>query len=174
MSKIKSRIIPSIIIFGILVSIIYLFATVEQPYIECSKEYTDKFGITIEENLIVELASDKINKMIVTKKILLPDKYLKNDNYLEQLYEKIDHSYNYLDDNVVSVSKGKNYVIAEIEVEKDETLILNNIDFVDDGELRIRINPNTKSNGVVSLKIHDEYTEGEFMTRMKNDGYICK
>ena len=112
--------------------------------------------------------------MYQTRKIVLPDKYLKNDKYLEEIREKLDNSYNYLDDEVVKVSKGTNYVIVEIEVEDDETLILNNISFTDKDGLKIKINPNTKSSEVVTLKIDDKYTEGELMTRMKNNGYTCK
>ena len=42
------------------------------------------------------------------------------------------------------------------------------------GGLQIKINPNTKSSEVVTLKIKDKYTEGEVMTKMKNSGYVCK
>ncbi len=174
MTKKKNRVIPSIITFLVLVSIIYLFVTVKQPYVECSKDVTNNLGITISEGLVVELDSNKIDKMIVTKKVILPDKYMKDDTYLEQIREAIDNSYNYLDDEVVKVSKGTNYVIVEIEVEDDETLILNNISFTDKDGLKININPNTKSSEVVTLKINDKYTEGELMTRMKNNGYTCK
>ena len=47
MQKKKNRIIPSIIVFSILVSIIYLFVTVKQPYVECSKSTINDLGITI-------------------------------------------------------------------------------------------------------------------------------
>ena len=174
MQKKKNRIIPSIIVFSILVSIIYLFVTVKQPYVECSKSTINDLGVTINEVLIAELDSSSIDKMILTKKIILPDKYLKSDKYLEEIRMAIDKSYNYLGDEVVKVSKGTNYVIVEIEVEDDETLILNNISFTDKDGLNIKINPNTKSSEVVTLKIDDKYTEGELMTRMKNNGYICK
>ena len=41
-------------------------------------------------------------------------------------------------------------------------------------ELQIKINPNTKSSDVVTLSINDKYTEGELMTHLKNNGYVCK
>ena len=110
MQKRKNRIIPSIIVFSILVAIIYLFVTVKQPYVECSKSTVNDLGITINESLIAELDSSSIDKMILTKKIILPDKYLKNEIYLEEIRMAIDKSYNYLDDEVVKVSKGTNYV----------------------------------------------------------------
>ena len=174
MTRKKNRIVPSIIVFSILIAIIYLFVTVKQPYVECSKSIINEFGITVSEVVIAELDNNRIDKMVVTKKIVLPDKYLKNDKYLEEIRVAIDRSYNYLDDEVVKVSKGTNYVIVEIEVEDDETLILNNISFTDKDGLKININPNTKSSEVVTLKIDDKYTEGELMTRMKNNGYTCK
>ena len=174
MQKKKNRILPSIIVFSILVAIIYLFVTVKQPYVECSKSTVNDLGITINESLIAELDSSSIDKMVLIKKIILPDKYLKNEIYLEDVRTSIDNSYKYLDKDIVKVSKGTNYVIVEIEVEDNETLILNNISFTDKDGLKIKINPNTKSSEVVTLKIDDKYTEGELMTRMKNNGYICK
>lgn len=174
MTKKRSKVVPSIITILLLVIIIYLFVTVKQPYIQCSKKTTDSLGITITEELVTELTNNKISKMEVIKKITLPDKYLKDDTYLEEIKLALDKSYDYLDDDVVVISKGINYVIVKIEVEDDETLILNNISFVDNGGLQIKINANTKSSEVVTLKIKDKYTEGEAMTRMKNNGYICK
>ena len=56
----------------------------------------------------------------------------------------------------------------------NETLILNNIEFTNEDDLQIKINANTKAKDVVTLKIKDAYTEGEFMTHMKNNGYSCK
>ncbi len=173
MTKKKNMVVPSIITLLILMVLIYLFASVKQPYLECSKKVTDQYGNTINEDLIVELNNNKISKMSLTKKITLNEKYLKNEQYLKQTKDALDKSYNYLDDAVV-ISRGTNYVIVEIEVDDDETLILNNISFTDNEDLKIKINPNTKSSEVVTLKIKDKYTEGELMTRMKNNGYMCK
>lgn len=170
----KYRIIPSIITIAVLLVIIYLFVTVKQPYIECSKKTTDDLGIIVLEDLVAELGNNKISKMSLTKKIILPDKYLNDDKYLEEIRGKLVDSYAYLDQDVVRVSNGLDYVIVEIEVETDETLILNNISFVDEDGLKIKINPNTKSSEVITLKIKDKYTEGEAMTRMKKGGYTCK
>ena len=39
---------------------------------------------------------------------------------------------------------------------------------------QIEIESNTKSSDVVTLGIKDKYTEGELLTRMKNNGYSCK
>lgn len=170
----KNMIIPSIVTVLMLVVIIYLFASIKQPYVECSKRTTDSFGIVVNENLVITLSNNKISKMHVTKKIILPDKYLKDDSYLEEIKQALIKSYSYLSSDVVTISRGTNYLLVDINTLKDETIILNNISFIDMGGLQIKINPNTKSSEVVTLKIKDKYTEGEVMKKMKNSGYVCK
>lgn len=170
----KNMIIPSIVTVLMLVVIIYLFASIKQPYVECSKRTTDSFGIVVNENLVITLSNNKISKMHVTKKIILPDKYLNDDSYLEEIKQALIKSYSYLSSDVVTISRGTNYLLVDINTLKDETIILNNISFIDMDGLQIKINPNTKSSEVVTLKIKDKYTEGEVMTKMKNSGYVCK
>ena len=170
----KNMIIPSIVTVLMLVVIIYLFASIKQPYVECSKRTTDNLGIVVNENLVITLSNNKISKMRVTKKIILPAKYLNDDSYLEEIKQALIKSYSYLSSDVVTISRGTNYLLVDINTLKDETIILNNISFIDMGGLQIKINPNTKSSEVVTLKIKDKYTEGEVMTKMKNSGYVCK
>lgn len=170
----KNMIIPSIVTVLMLVVIIYLFASIKQPYVECSKRTTDSFGIVVNENLVITLSNNKISKMHVTKKIILPAKYLNDDSYLEEIKQALIKSYSYLSSDVVTISRGTNYLLVDINTLKDETIILNNISFINADGLQIKINPNTKSSEVVTLKIKDKYTEGEVMTKMKNSGYVCK
>lgn len=170
----KNMIIPSIVTVLMLVVIIYLFASIKQPYVECSKRTTDSLGIVVNENLVITLSNNKISKMHVTKKIILPDKYLNDDSYLEEIKQALIKSYSYLSSDVVTISRGTNYLLVDINTLKDETIILNNISFIDMGGLQIKINPNTKGSEVVTLKIKDKYTEGEVMKKMKNSGYVCK
>lgn len=170
----KNMIIPSIVTFLMLVVIIYLFASIKQPYVECSKRTTDSLGIVVNENLVITLSNNKISKMHITKKIILPDKYLNDDSYLEEIKQALIRSYSYLSSDVVTISRGADYLLVDINTLKDETIILNNISFIDVDGLQIKINPNTKSSEVVTLKIKDKYTEGEVMTKMKNSGYVCK
>lgn len=170
----KNMIIPSIVTVLMLVVIIYLFASIKQPYVECSKRTTDSLGIVVSENLVITLSNNKISKMHVTKKIILPDKYLNDDSYLEEIKQALIKSYSYLSSDVVTISRGTNYLLVDINTLKDETIILNNISFINADGLQIKINPNTKSSEVVTLKIKDKYTEGEVMTKMKNSGYVCK
>lgn len=170
----RNMIVPSIITVLVLVVIIYLFASFKQPFIECDRKATDSIGVTISENLVTELDNNKIGKMILTKKFVIPDKYLVDNYYLEQLKLDLEKSYEYLGSDIAKVSMGSNYVMVKIEVEDNETLILNNVSFREQDGLKVKINPNTKSGEVVTLKIRDKYTEGEFMTRMKSDGYHCR
>ena len=134
----------------------------------------DQGGITIKEELKTELDSNKISKMTSSKTIILPDKYLSDDKYLEAVKFAIKKSYEYLDDTDVKVTSGDNYILVTINASNKETLILNNIEFYENNGLQIKINPNTKSSDVVTLSIKDKYTEGELMTHMKNNGYTCK
>ncbi|MDO5393442.1 MAG: hypothetical protein Q4F33_02475 [Mycoplasmatota bacterium] len=174
MKRGKTPIFPVVLTVVMIVIIIYLFATVKQPLVVCEKRVVDDLGITISEQLDVTIDGNKIGKMELVKTIKLPDNYLEDDKYLNSLMFTLENSYDYLDSKKVNVTKMKNSVSVRVEIDKDETIILNNIEFVDNGELQMRINSNTKSSEVVTLKIRDNYTEGELMTRMRNNGYSCR
>ena len=170
----QGRVFPIIITVILISIIIYLFATIKQPYVECSKTTTE-LGIRIVENLQVTLSSNNIEKMDLTKTIILPDNYTSEENnYLDSIKVAIKESYDYLPKKVVEVTQDSDRVIARVVVDDNETLILNNIKFTNVEDLQIKINANTKAKDVVTLKIKDSYTEGEFMTRMRNNGYSCK
>lgn len=171
----KSKIFPIIITVLLIVIIIYLFATVKQPYVECSKDTTNQLDIEIKEELKTNLDGNRISKIELTKIIILPEKYLSNNKkYLKTIKESLKVSYAYLGKNKVKFTEESNKIIMNIVIDKDETVILNNIEFVDNDDLQIKINSNTKSSDVVTLKISDKYTEGELMTHLKNNGYSCK
>lgn len=174
MKRGKTPIFPVVLTVVMIVIIIYLFATVKQPLVVCEKRVVDDLGITISEQLDATIDGNKIGKMELVKTIKLPDNYLEDDKYLNSLMFTLENSYDYLDSKKVNVTKMKNSVSVRVEIDKDETIILNNIEFVDNGELQMRINSNTKSSEVVTLKIKDNYTEGELMTRMRNNGYSCR
>ena len=171
----QGRVFPIIITVILISIIIYLFATIKQPYVECSKTTTE-LGIQIVENLKVSLSSNNIEKMDLTKTIILLENYTKEENnYLDSIKFAIEESYEYLPKKVVQVTQNSDRVIAQVVVvDDDETLILNNIKFTNVEDLQIKINANTKAKDVVTLKIKDAYTEGEFMTHMRNNGYSCK
>ena len=79
----------------------------------------------------------------------------------------------YLGKNV-KYSFGEDRVIVKINVQKDEIVLLNNIDFLVNDDIQVKINSNTKSSDVITLSVGDNYTDGELMTRLKNNGYTCK
>lgn len=171
----KGRIFPIIITLLLIIIIIYLFATIKQPYIECSKEITNDLAIQVSENIQVTLDGNKISSMDIKKTIILPEEYLKEeDHYLNSMKFILKNSYDYLPKKNVAITQESDRLIAHIMVDDDETIILNNIEFTNQDKLQIKINANTKAKDVVTLSIGDIYTEGEFMTHMKNNGYTCK
>lgn len=174
MRKGKNRVFPIIMTVLIIVIIIYLFATVKQPLVVCEKKIVDDLGITISEELEVTINGNEIDKMVLVKTIKLPEEYLEDDTYINSVMFTLEKSYDYLGNNKVAMSKTQNKVIARVEIDDNETIILNNIEFFDNDELQMKINSNTKSSEVVTLKINDKYSEGELMTRLKNNGYSCR
>ena len=170
----KGKGLPIIITIMLIVIIIYLFATVEQPLVVCEKKVTDDLDITVSEVLETTLDGKEIKKMVLVKTIILPDKYLVDDNELDSIMFALEKSYKYLGEDKVLVTKGKKSVTVKVVVEDDETIILNNVEFFDNDGLQMRINSNTRSSEVLTLRVEDDYTEGEFMTRLKNNGYSCK
>ena len=172
----KGRAFPIIITVILIIIIVYLFANIKQPYVECSNTTTNSLGIEITENIKVDLSNNNIRKMDLTKTIVLPENYLTEEkNYLSTLNYALENSYEKKKKKTVELNQESDRVIAHITVEDDETVILNNIEFIDgDSGLQIMINANTKAPDVVTLQVGDSYTEGEFMTHMKNNGYSCK
>lgn len=174
MNSYKSKFLPICITIVILVVMIWVFANIKQSNVNCSRKSTDNLNITIIEKLDTTLDGNKIGNMKLTKTIILPEKYLtEDDKYLDYIKSSIEKSYAYLGKGKVKFSKLTDRIIAYIDVNDKETLILNNISFSEENDLTIHINPNTKSNEVVTLKVSDNYTEGELMTLLKNNGYSC-
>ena len=174
MTNSKSKFFPVMITVIILFIVIFLFANLKQSNVTCTKRSTDDLDITIVEKLDATLDGNKIWELKLTKTIILPNKYLiDDDKYLEYIKTIIQKSYAYLGKGKVKFSKLTDRLIVYVEVKDGETLILNNIDFIDEDDLVIKINPNTKSSEVVTLKVSDNYTEGELMTHLKNNGYSC-
>lgn len=170
----RGRVFPIILTILLIIIIIYLFANIKQPYVVCTKETTNDLGIEINENIQVTLDGNKIQKMDLTKTLIFPEQYLKQeDNYLNSMHYIIENSYEYLPSDTVTIKQESDRIIANIVVDQDETVILNNIEFENIDDLQIKINSNTKAQDVVTLSINDNYTEGEFMTHMKNNGYTC-
>lgn len=170
----KGKFFPVLITIIFIIIIIYLIANVKQSTVTCSKRTTNDLNITVDEKLESSIDGSKISAMKLTKTIILPERYLKDDTELESIMYSIKKSYAYLGKDKVKVSKLTDRVIVYVSVKKNETIILNNIDFEDNGSLVMKINSNTKSSDVVTLKVTDNYNEGELMTHLKNNGYTCQ
>ncbi len=169
----RNMLFPIIITVLVILVIIYLIGSVKQPYVSCSRSTTDDLGIKLVENLVTTLDGNKIKKMELTKTIILPKKYLDSDKYLEEIKFALAKAYAYLGD-AANIYIESDRIIVDVVVDDDQTIILKNIEFFDNDGLVVKINPNTKSSDVVTLSISDKYSEGEFMSRMKNNGYMCK
>lgn len=174
MFQTKGKIFPIVITVIAITMIIYLFVNVEQPLIVCERKVNDNLDITISEVLETTLDNNKIESMILVKTIVLPEKYLKDESYLDSIMFSLEKSYEYLGNDKFSITKKDDRVSVRVEIDNDETIILNNIQFFENDGLQMRINPNTKSSEVLTLKVKDNYSEGEFMIRLKNNGYSCK
>lgn len=166
----KSMKLPIIITFIIIGIIVFLFARIKQTEVVCEKIYNFDSGISLKEKVVATLDGKEINKLDVTKTILLPEKYIKDENYIEDIKNNLDRTLSYLGENV-SYSFLDDRIVVEISVNKNEVVLLKNISFEDK---KIVINSNTKSSDVVTLAIGDNYTDGEFMKTLKGYGYSCK
>ena len=166
MSTRKSLVFPFIITLIILGIIVYLFMNVNQPYVECDKTTTFDGNIKISENLKTTLNGNKIDKLELIKVIKLND-----TKHINSVKNSLKDAYKYLGKNA-KVSIDNNKVIIKVVVDDNETILLNNITF--NGENSLEIENNTKSSNVVSLKINENYTEGELITRLRNNGYSCR
>ena len=175
MSTKKNKTFPIVITSIIIMIIIYLFATVEQPYITCSKSTIDNLDIRVVEEISTTIDGNKIKEIGLTKTIVLPSKYLEDDIHLNSIKFSLKKHYEYLDKDVLDYFVEDDRIVVKINVDDNETLVLNNIEFFDnDNTLEMKINSNTRSSDVVTLSVGDKYTEGELITRMKNNGYVCK
>ena len=149
----KNRTLPIILTLIILLIIIYLFVNIKQPLVECNNITTDAFNIKVEENLTTSFSGNKISEMTLTKTITLPEQFQK-ENYLESIKASLNNAYEYLGNKANIIISDNNKIIVNVTVNRNETI--------------------TKSSDVITLKIKDNYTEGEFMTHLKNNGFTCK
>ena len=166
MSTRKSLVFPFIITLLILGIIVYLFMNVKQPYVECDKTTTYDGNIKISENLKTTLNGNKIEKLELVKVITL-----NSDKHVKSIKNSLKESYKYLGKDA-NISIDDNKIIIKVVVDDNETVLLNNITF--NGENSLEVENNTKSSNVVSLKVNENYTEGELITRLRNNGYSCR
>ena len=104
----------------------------------------------------------------------MADRYVNNSDSIEEIKNVIKNTLDYLGDNV-TYSVLDDRIIIKINIKKNGLVLLDNINFVDNGgKIDVIIDTNTKSNNVVKLAIGDNYTDGELMQSLKNKGYSCK
>ena len=169
----KSMKLPIIITFLIIAIIVYLFATIKQTKVTCVKNNTYDDNIHLNEEVETIIDGRKIKSIKVTKTIILPEKYTKSDTYLNSIKYALDNTLEYLGDKV-NYTIGVDRIVVKIEVDSNETILLDNIDFIVNNDLQIVIDSNIKSNNSVTLSIGDNYTDGELMKKLKNNGFSCK
>ena len=110
--------------------------------------------------------------MKLVKTIILPPEYA-DEVHLNSIKFALDNTLEYLGKKVYyTISSDR--IITEVKVDKNEVLLLDNIQFVVNDDLQVVIDSNTKSSNVITLTVGDNYSDGEFMMRLKNNGYHCK
>ena len=169
----KSMTLPIIITFIIIAIIVYLFATIKQTQVTCVKNNLFDDNIRVNEEVTAVIDGKRIDELTITKTIILPEKYTKNDTYLNSIKFSLEETLDYLGKKA-KITVEDDRVIVNINVKKNEVVLLNNISFYVNDDLQIVVDSNTKSSSVVTLAVGDNYTDGEFMKRLKNNGYACK
>lgn len=174
MSTRKSLRLPIIITFIFICIIVYLFMNIKQTKVVCSKNQSFDSNIKLQEVVTATIDNKQISSLVVYKKITLPEKISHKEQNIKGIKNSLEHSLEYLGKKV-KFETTDNSVIAYITVDKDELVLLDNINIVDNsGEIGIDIDVNVKSSNVISLSVGDNYTDGELMKRLRNNGYSCK
>lgn len=168
----KSMFLPIVGSLIFLIVIIYLFTSLKQSEVNCSQMYSFDDGIKLNEEVYTQFDGKKIDEILVTKTIYLPERY-RSDIQKENIKLSFTRTLDYLGDKV-NYTFMDDSIIVKINIKKNELVLLSNIDFKIDNGLKVNINSNTKSSDVILLKVGDIYTDGEFMKKMKKNGYICQ
>lgn len=171
----KNMTLPVILTFIVICIIIYLFTNIKQTNIVCEKDFSFDFGISLYENVNITLDNKKINSIELTKKIILPDNIDRKETKIAGIQNSLDATLSYLGD-AVTYKNLDNGINVNINIHNNNDLVLlSNISFYNnDGDLGVEINANTKSSDVITLSVGDNYTDGELMKKLKNNGYHCK
>lgn len=174
MSTRRSKTLPIIITLIFIVIIIYLFMNLKQSSVSCQRTKSFDGGITVKEVVNSTTDGKKISSMKITKTIYFADRYVNDTESIEEIKNAIENTLDYLGDKV-TYNVMNDRIIIEINVSKNELILLDNINFVDNGgKIEVIIDTNTKSSSVIALSVGDNYTDGELMKRLRNRGYTCK
>ena len=171
----KNLTFPVVLVFLFIIIIVYLFSSIKQTTITCEKTRIFDSDIKVEETVVSKIDGKRIIELNVTKTIYLPEKYANDSEKMLLIKNSLEKTLEYLGDDV-TYKYNNNNVVVSITIDKNnELVLLDNISFIDNsGNIEVKINSNTKSNDVIALAVGDSYTEGELMTRLKNNGYSCK
>ena len=169
----KNKVFPIILTVLIIGIIVYLFTNIKQPYIECKKQTTYDKNIKVKEILKTTLDSNKISTLKVEKRVILPEE-LSSEKRIKNIKSALKEAYKYLGKDKVDIKSENNAIIVTISLDKNETVILNDISINYNDDVDLKIISNTKSSDVISLSVKDRYTEANLITRLRNYGYSCK
>lgn len=171
----KNMTFPVILVFIFIIIVVYLFSSIKQTTITCEKTRLFDSDIKVAEKVISKIEGKRISELNVTKIIYLPEKYSNDRTKILLIKNSLERTLSYLGNDVTYKYNDSNIVININIKSNKELVLLDNISFIDNnGNVEVKINSNTKSNDVIALSIGDSYTEGELMTRLKNNGYSCK
>ena len=169
----KSMRLPIIMTIMIICVIVYLFTNIKQTTVVCHKTKTYESNIQLSESITASIENKRIENMDIVKTITLLDK-TKKEQKLNKIKDALDQSLEYLGKSY-DITITENSVVAHIQVDEKELVLLDNIEFSDtNGDFNIKIDVNTKSSSVISLKVGDNYTDGELMKRLKSKGFTCQ
>jgi len=163
--------LPIIFVFIFLIVIVSFFSSIKQKEITCKKEVDYFSKIQLKEYIVSNIERKKIKSMNIVKNISFMEKLSRKE--MDQIIEKIHRTHNYLGKKV-KYTFGEDKIVIKINVSSNEVVLLDNIRFSEKKPVEIVVNTNTKSSDVLSLKVGDSYSEGEYMKRLKNRGYRCQ
>lgn len=169
----KSMKFPIFITFIAIAIVVFLFMNIKQSQVVCEMTTNFDGDIRLYEEMIATMDGKKITEMNITKIIVLPPKYASDDKYFYRIQKRLDETLEYLGESV-KYTIGNDRITVKINVKKNEMILLKNISLKGTPDLEIDVNSNTKSSDVVTLSVGDNYTDGELMKRLKNNGYTCK
>ena len=167
----KSMTLPVVLTFIIITIMVYLFATIKQTEVVCDKTTVYDADVKVIENVVATLDGKEITNLNVSKKIILPEKY-NNEATIKGIKYSLENTLSYLGNRVEYTST--NYgLLVNIKIDDNKLVLLDNISFYENDSLEIKVESNTKNSKIVVLSVGDNYTDGELMKRLKNNGYSC-
>ena len=166
--------LPVVLTFIVICIIIYLFMNIKQTEIICEKDFLFDSNIELYETVNIKLDSKKIVEIELDKRVTLPDSIERREERIIGIQNSFDSTLSYLG-KTVEYKKYDDGLNVNINVHNNEMVLLSNTSFYsNNGDIGVEIDVNTKSGNVIALSVGDNYTDGELMKKLKNNGYRCK